>query len=246
MSTKLVLFDIDGTLVFKQSVHVAAFLHAFHVVFGIPETKLHWTSHHGKTDLWIVDIELQKLGVSQAEINAKIPRCTEEMIKYEREHIQEDTGYVLPHVPEFLAELKRQGFLLGLVTGNLEGIARIKMEHFRLGDFFRDGIGGFGNEHRDRAELIKIALQKAKSKNGFKFNDTNGVYIGDTPLDIKAARIAGIPTIAVLTGIYKRPDFKEDTPDLFLDDFGQAVDFFSFFDQLQKREIVKNKTVDKS
>jgi len=215
-------------------VHVDAFLHAFHVVYGIPQADLHWTSHHGKTDLWIIDLELQKLGVPQAEIEAKLTRCTEEMVKYEREHIQEDTGYLLPHVPEFLAELKRRGFQFGLVTGNLEGIAFIKMQHFGLEKFFRDGIGGFGNEHRDRAELIRIALQKAGKKIGFKYTGTNAVYLGDTPLDTKAARIADIPNVAVLTGIYKRPDFLEDIPDLFLDDFGHMDDFFAFFENLQK------------
>lgn len=235
MSGKLVLFDIDGTLVFKQTVHQDAFLYAFHVVYGIPEGKHHWTPHHGSTDLLIIDMELQKLGVPQAEINAKVTRCTEEMIKYEKEHIQEDQGYVLPHVHEFLGELTKHGFLLGLVTGNLEGIAYIKMDHFGLGDFFRDHIGGFGNEHRDRTELIKIAIQKAGMKNGFKFDGKNVVYFGDTPLDTKASRRAGVPNGIVLTGIFTRPDFAEEKPDLFLDDFGHMNEFFTFFENLQRK-----------
>ncbi len=236
MSGKLALFDIDGTLVFKQTVHEKAFLHAFHVVYGIPEEKLHWTPHHGSTDLLIIDMELQKLGIPQAQIDAGVTRCVEEMIKYEREHIQEDQGYVLPHVPEFLAELTKRGFLVGLVTGNLEGIAYIKMDHFGLGNFFRDHIGGFGNEHRDRAELIKIAIQKAGKKNGFKFNGKNVVYFGDTPSDTKAARDAGVPNGIVLTGIFRRPDFTVEKPDLFLDDFGHMDEFFAFYEKLQRKQ----------
>ncbi len=241
MSGKLVLFDIDGTLLFKQSVHQDAFLHAFHVVYGIPEEKLHWTPHHGLTDLWIIDIELQKLGVPQPEIDAKVSRCVEEMIQYEREHIQEDTGYVLPHVPKFLAKLRERGFLLGLVTGNLEGIAYIKMDHFGLGEFFQDRIGGFGNEHRDRAKLIKIAIEKAGKKNGFTFDGKNVVYFGDTPLDTKAARAAGVPNGIVLTGIFSRPDFTDEKPDLFLDDFGHMNEFFQFYEELQKKGKRKTK-----
>ncbi len=235
MPNKLVLFDIDGTLLSNQSVHVDAFLHAFHVIYGIPETLLHWTPHHGKTDLWIIDIELKKFGIPQEEIDAKIPRCVEEMIKYERKHIKEDKGHVLPHVPEFLAELRRRDFLLGLVTGNLEGIAYIKIEYFGLGEFFRDRIGGFGNEHRDRAELIMIALRKAEKLKGFEFTGKNAMYFGDTPLDMQAARIAGVPNGIVLTGIYTRKDFPEEKPDLFLDNFNPMDDFFSFFDKLQEK-----------
>src|SRR5271157_5846441 len=148
MANFLVLFDIDGTLLFKQNVHADAFLYAFRTVYGVPDPV--WRPHHGETDLLIIDIELGQLGFTQEEIDARLPECLDTMVKYMREHVHEDQGYMIDYVPEFLAAVRELGYFQGLVTGNLEDIAYVKMEHYGLVEFFEDHIGGFGNEHRDR------------------------------------------------------------------------------------------------
>jgi|SRR5271157_1542675 len=233
MANFLVLFDIDGTLLFKQNVHADAFLYAFRTVYGVPDPV--WRPHHGETDLLIIDIELGQLGFTQEEIDARLPECLDTMVKYMREHVHEDQGYMIDYVPEFLAAVRELGYFQGLVTGNLEDIAYVKMEHYGLVEFFEDHIGGFGNEHRDRAELIKIAINKAQNL-GFEYTDRNVVYIADTPLDVQAARGAGVASVITTTGIYKRDDFEDCSPDLILDDLSHQVEFFSFLDELQENE----------
>jgi phosphoglycolate phosphatase-like HAD superfamily hydrolase len=104
--------------------------------------------------------------------------------------------YVAPGVPEVLEALAvRDGVLLGLLTGNLEPVARLKLARAGLGHYFVPGVGGFGSDHDDRTELPAIARARA---GGYPRAET--VIIGDTPRDIACARADGLRCIAVATG----------------------------------------------
>jgi phosphoglycolate phosphatase-like HAD superfamily hydrolase len=106
------------------------------------------------------------------------------------------SAYVAPGVPGVLDALHaRDGVILGLLTGNLEPVARLKLARAGLGNYFEPGVGGFGSDHEDRTELPAIARARA---GGYPREQT--VIVGDTPRDIACARADGLRCIAVATG----------------------------------------------
>ena len=119
------------------------------------------------------------------------------------------------HVRETLEHFSSKDFLLGLITGNLEGIARAKLGKVNLFNYFR--LGGFGNESDKREELVKSAINKAVSK--FNFNLGNPVFIiGDTPNDIIAGKKSGAKTIGITTGVYDKESLLEAKPDFVIEE----------------------------
>jgi len=109
---------------------------------------------------------------------------------------------ILKGVFNLLTKLDQKGFLLGLVTGNLEKIARAKLKKIGIDHFFT--FGGFGSDHINRTNLIKIAIKRAEKQFGF-VADNLIFHFGDAPQDMRAAREAGVIPIGVATGIFS-PD----------------------------------------
>ena len=104
-----------------------------------------------------------------------------------------------------MTKLDQSGFLLGLVTGNLEKIAQAKLKKIGINHFFK--IGGFGSDHINRANLVKIAIKRAKKH--FDFDINNRIFhFGDAPQDMRAAREAGVIPIGVTTGIFSADDLE--------------------------------------
>jgi phosphoglycolate phosphatase-like HAD superfamily hydrolase len=130
------------------------------------------------------------------------------------------TGDVLPGVPEVLDMLHRHGQLLGLLTGNLRGIAMAKMRQAGLAHFF--DTGGFGEESEVRAHLVPMALAKAGEKVGEKVSVSRTVVVGDTPFDIEAARVGGVKVAAVATGPIPLQELQQAEPDLLLPSLAEA------------------------
>lgn len=132
--TRLVFFDVDGTLVKSapgsNKVHQQAFTHAFETVFGFPGVSIDEIPHQGMTDMWIIDELMQKRGVPPAVIASKMDAASAAMVEYCRAHASDIGVEVLPGVPHLLAQLAaRPDTLLGLVTGNLEEIGLMKASH---------------------------------------------------------------------------------------------------------------------
>ena len=112
---------------------------------------------------------------------------------------------VLEGVFNLLTKLDQKGFLLGLVTGNLETIARAKLNKIGISDFFK--FGGFGSDHISRTDLVKIAIRRAG--NQFKLDGNNQMFhLGDAPQDMRAAREAGVIPIGVATGIFSADELE--------------------------------------
>lgn len=133
--------------------------------------------------------------------------------------IDKDVITILPGVDNLLKALNESNFLIGLVTGNLEPVARNKMKKINLDHYFK--VGGFGNEHINRTELVKIAIKKAQSN--FNFIFSNNVYLfGDAPQDIKARNEAGVTTIGVTTGIYSKKQLENAAANFILKDFSDT------------------------
>jgi len=202
--TKLALFDIDKTLIKSSNGHGAAFSIAFKEVYGVnASTDIIQTD--GMTDQQIIFEVLKIKGLDEENIREKLDLCMGKMAEVFDKIVNTDEIIILPGVKELLEKFKDNNILTGLVTGNLEPIARGKMKKLNLNHYFN--VGGFGNEHINRTELVKIAIKKAQSN--FNFIFSNNVYLfGDAPQDMKAANEAGIIPIGVTTGIYSKKELE--------------------------------------
>lgn len=119
--------------------------------------------------------------------------------------VQSENIVILQGVFNLLSKLDQKGFLLGLVTGNLETIARAKLNKIGISDFFK--FGGFGSDHISRTDLVKIAIRRAG--NQFKLEDNIQMFhFGDAPQDMRAAREAGVTPIGVTTGIFSAEELE--------------------------------------
>ena len=203
---KLILFDIDGTLIGGENKsHKLSFFYAFKKVYGI-DTSIDIIDHPGKTDQQIIIEVLKKEGLSEPIVESKIKECMKVMVDYFNKLINNENIAPLGGVQELLEALNKSDFLMGLVTGNLEDIARGKLKKAGINQYFK--VGGFGSDDVDRANLIKLAIKRAGNNFSFKFNN-NVFLIGDTPRDIKAGKETEIKTIGVTTGIYSKEQLKD-------------------------------------
>jgi phosphoglycolate phosphatase-like HAD superfamily hydrolase len=189
-----VLFDIDGTLLITGGAGAASWRLAFEELYGIP-------ADIGKfTDAGMTDPEVGRR-TFEAVLKRKperkeFTRLLERRLHYLHETVAESTGYrVLAGVEELLPRLIDDGYLLGLVTGNLEAAAHIKLHRARLNRFF--SFGGYGSDSTDRGEVTRIALWRAALVYGEPVAPAQAITVGDTPHDVDGAHAAGIACVGV-------------------------------------------------
>jgi phosphoglycolate phosphatase len=117
-------------------------------------------------------------------------------------------GYrVMPGVEALLDRLLDQGLLLGLVTGNIEAAAHIKLSRAGFNRFF--SFGGYGSDSADRAEVTRAALGRGELVSGGILTEGACIAVGDTPRDVKAGHAAGIEVVGVATGRYSVEELRE-------------------------------------
>jgi phosphoglycolate phosphatase-like HAD superfamily hydrolase len=189
-----ILFDIDGTLLVTGGAGAASWRLAFDELYGIP-------ADIGKfTDAGMTDPDVGRK-TFEAVLNRKperkeFTRLLERRLHYLHTTVAESKHYrVLPGVEELLPKLIEGGYLLGLVTGNVEAAAHIKLHRARLNRFF--SFGGYGSDSTDRGELTKIALKRASLVYGEPVPAAQAIAVGDTPHDVEGAHAAGIACIGV-------------------------------------------------
>jgi len=194
----LATFDIDNTLIQSSTGHVQALIAAIKEIYDL-ETSINVINHHGMTDQEIINRILAAHHVEPKVISAGLIRCMDYMQLLYARTVKAEHICMLDGVVDLLNELDHYGFLLGLVTGNLEKIARAKLEKIGISHFFR--FGGFGSDHSNRARLVQIAIKRAQKQFGF---DAGRLvfHFGDAPQDMQAARNAGVIPIGVATGIF--------------------------------------------
>jgi len=208
----LALFDIDGTLVRGFKGHNKAFSEGFKKVYGVDAT-VHATNTQGMTEQQVIIEVLKNKGLSEKEIMSKIEECMRVMIDYFKKIIATDEIILLDGVQELLRQLMNNDILMGLVTGNLKPIGKAKLGKVNVDHYFK--IGGFGNDDIDRANLVRLAIKRAKKYYGFQFN--NNVFLfGDAPQDMKAGKEVGVKTIGVATGVYSKQRLKNVGADFVL------------------------------
>lgn len=211
---RLVLFDIDGTLIENSKAHLKAFSEALMTVYGVNAT-IDIINHHGMTDPEIIIEVLRKIGLDERLIGSKLEDCMETLVKSFDELVERDEVVVLDGIRGLLEELDNHEVLMGLVTGNLESIARSKLKRVGLNEHFR--IGAFGGDEMKRADLVRLAIRKAEECLDFEFSN-NAFLFGDTPKDIKAGNEEGVKTIGVATGIYSKSQLEDAGADYALKD----------------------------
>ena len=200
----LLLFDIDGTLLLEATAaHVQAVHEAIREVYGVADPAATKVEASGRTDFEIARNICLLNGVTAERFD----RGREDfriacVAVYARLAPDDLSDRVAPGVTDVLEALTlRDGVRLGILTGNLEPIAHLKLRRAHLTRFFEPWVGGFGSDHEDRTELPAIARRRA---GGYPRKDT--VVIGDTPRDIACARADGVRCVAVATGPYGPDD----------------------------------------
>lgn len=195
---RLILFDIDGTILKCGKQVKRIFSSSLLEVFG-QTGDLEGYSFSGKIDTQIV-LELQgEAGVPRAQIEEKLPLFKEVYFARLERDLDVAEMLQLPAVPELLDTLEaRSSVVLGLLTGNWEEGARVKLSRFELNRFFP--FGAFGDGQLERSGLPPVALERAKEHTGREFRPEETVIVGDSVLDIVAARAHGIASVGVATG----------------------------------------------
>jgi phosphoglycolate phosphatase len=203
----LLLFDIDGTLLRRASREHAAALHeAMHEVYGVQTDGIK-VDAAGRTDLEIARSTLLKAGVSALRIDDRLSDLREAAGIAYAQHVPADLSTTLSEgIVELLTRLDaRDDVKLSLVTGNLEPIARLKLQAAGIGHWFPRGQGGFGSDSEDRTDLPPIARRRAGTRDAPHPRERT-VVIGDTPRDIACARADELRVVAITTGPHRAQD----------------------------------------
>jgi phosphoglycolate phosphatase-like HAD superfamily hydrolase len=210
----LLLFDIDGTLITSGGAGENALKIGFQKEFGLAE-DLSSIAIAGRTDSGIAREVLQKHGIEVSPAN--IERFFSCYLAELAVQLPLRPGRVLPGIFELLGVLRDRAHIsLGLLTGNLERGAQLKLEHYGLGGIFP--FGAFADDHHDRNALGPVALTRAATFHGSPFTPAQVWIIGDTEHDIGCARAFGARAMGVATGSFSLDFLTQHRPDaLFAD-----------------------------
>ena len=215
---KLILFDVDGTLVDSGGAGKEALNRTLLELTGIGN-GFHTVSFGGKTDMQILREALSRHGLKMDRrfvlgffdrypIHLKAAMATR-------------TSRLKPSVRDLLRRLQgKNGMFLGLLTGNVEAGARMKLEPFSLNSFF--SFGAFGDDEEDRNLLLPVAVRRFTAREGVAVSYSDCIVVGDTPLDVACAKAFEAPCIAVGTGYCPIEDLRATNADLVLEDLTDA------------------------
>jgi phosphoglycolate phosphatase-like HAD superfamily hydrolase len=227
---KLILFDIDGTLVLTGGAGARAMARACAEVFGV-DNGFGSIPMAGRTDAWIVAQFAQSHGlVCDAVALRHFHDCYIDHLTREVNAPGPRKG-VLPGVRPLLDTLASQdAAYLALLTGNFERGAQIKLQHFKLWDYF--GAGAFGDDAHDRNGLFGTALARVEAAGGPAVHPSDVVIVGDTPLDIAVAVAGGARSIGVATGSYSESDLRASGADVVFADLSNLAAVLAALERL--------------
>ena len=210
MRAVAILFDIDGTLISTGGAGARSWRWAFERLFGIP-ADIDSSSEAGMTDPEVARSTFRAV-MRRRPRRDEIARLMAAYLDRLPIEVETSTGYrVLDGVAELLPRLRRDGFLLGITTGALEAAAHVKLARGNLNTFF--SFGGYGSDSSDRAALTGRAIERAGAILGRSVDPGVVVVVGDTPLDVAAARAVGATSIAVASGRYARDELERSGAD---------------------------------
>ena len=204
--TKLILFDIDGTLVLTGGAGLRSMERAFDEVFGINAPL--GVAMGGRTDAWIVAQVAERHGIAWNAADLK--RFHDVYVGHLATAVHEPGPRkgMMPGIQALLEALQaRDDVYLALLTGNFEQGARIKLEYFDLWRYFE--CGAFGDRLTDRNLLLPLALETVRAQCGLDARPEDIVIVGDTPLDVAVAVAGGTRAVAVATGSHSVEELRE-------------------------------------
>jgi phosphoglycolate phosphatase-like HAD superfamily hydrolase len=219
---KLVLFDIDGTILLTDGAGKRAIHRALREVFGSTGPDDH--AFGGKTDPQIVRELMRMDGHEDPHIDDRMPLLLDRYVAYLGEELEASAPNVemMPGIHALLDALERRDdAIIGLLTGNLVAGAKAKLASVGI-DFDRFKVGAFGSDHELRGELPAVAQRRAREELGVDVAGPNVVVIGDTPADIHCGRSIGARAIAVATGTYSVDDLRAHDPAAVFEDLSDT------------------------
>ncbi len=212
------LFDIDGTLLNTGGAGQAAMEAALASEFDA-NRPIEGISTAGRTDRAITADMFQYFGYEDNDHNWQ--RFLSSYLQHLPGHLAACEGAVLPGIPELLAELSaRDDVLLGLLTGNYEQGAWLKLEYYQLRKHF--GFGGFGDTQHHRNDVARAAYDKVGDYHDEPIDLERLWVIGDTPADVECGRAIGAKCIAVSTGMFSFDELRSSKPDYLFADFSET------------------------
>ena len=228
MDYKIPLFDIDGTLLSSGNpVHVASYASAINTIFASlhlkpDEIRIH--ERQGMIDNQILLALLSEHGVPSDLAQECLPALVKVMERYFIQHVGVTPAEtIMPGVEPLLFELRRAGFPLSILSGNIQIIGCTRLYRAEL---FSEmcAIGAYGDMASTRAELVPVAIEHLEHKLKMRIRPSDVVVIGDTVKDIECAREAGVSVIAVATGGSTYEKLEAAQPDLLVMDFVSGHD----------------------
>jgi phosphoglycolate phosphatase len=197
---KLLLFDIDGTLVDTGGAGARSWEWAFEHLFAKPEVDIGKYSKSGMTDPTIARHVFKEV-LAREPSGPELTRLMATYLSVLPDFVASSSGYrVLEGVRELLDSRTREGLLVGLTTGGLEAAAHAKLGRGGLNHYFL--VGGYGSDSEDRIELTRLAVQRAERLLGERLESEQIAVVGDTPLDVAAAEGVGVVSVGVASGRY--------------------------------------------
>lgn len=215
---RILLFDIDLTMVKTQGAGRTAMDAGFAREFGV-EQATEGIHFDGRTDRGIFAEVLERHGFGGDALVANLQRFVEAYLEFLPGTLAEKGGEVLPGVEVLLDALAPSDALVGLATGNLRRGAALKLGHFGLWERFAGG--GFGDDHSIRAELVRAGIAELAAHGGLR-GEPDVIVLGDTPLDIEAAHLAGAKALGVATGRFSVTELLESGADFALPDLSDT------------------------
>ena len=219
---KLVLFDIDGTLIHSGKTPRRAITQAMEKVFGT-SGNVDQYPFSGKTDPQIIYELMIGAKIEEAEVNAKMDEAIDQYVQLIQTYLRSDEMTVLTGIDPLLRSLKDdRNVLLGLLTGNVLAGAKIKLSRASLDHYFfngREPLGAFGSDSMYRNDLPQIAVERAMKICSCRFAEKQIVIIGDSPYDVLCGKGLNVKSIAVATGWHKSEELAAHEPDFVFEDF---------------------------
>jgi phosphoglycolate phosphatase len=206
VSIRAVLWDIDQTLLSTGGAGAVAWQRAFEELYGV-EANIEEHTRSGMTDPEITEIIFEEV-VGRKGTEEEHAAVVAKYLEYMPAAVAESPGYeVKPGIAEILPRLAEAGVVQGLVTGNVEPAARIKLARGDLDKYFI--FGGYGSDARDRVEVTKHAIERGGEAAGSPLDLGATIAVGDTPRDVSAGHGAGIRVVGVATGSYSVAEQQE-------------------------------------